>query len=99
MERQDTPLFLTGSERKVNLASLKMAFFFRRVRRRKKPLSLSAVSRICGISRKEGFSLFSGLLAGKVGKQVFQFRHAGYAHQAGAHFLGAGKSLRISQDS
>ena len=27
MERQDTPLFLTGSERKVNLASLKMAFF------------------------------------------------------------------------
>ncbi|KXU54267.1 hypothetical protein HMPREF3039_01596 [Akkermansia sp. KLE1798] len=27
--RQDTPLFLTGSGRKVNLASLKRSFFFR----------------------------------------------------------------------
>jgi len=99
MERQDTPLFLTGSERKVNLASLKMAFFFRRVRRREEPPPLSAAFQTCEISRKAGFFLFSGLLAGELGKQVFQLRHAGYAHQAGTHFLGAGKSLRISQDS
>lgn len=66
MERQDTPLFLTGSERKVNLASLKMAFFFGRVRRREEPPPLSAAFQTCEISRKAGFFLFSGLLAGSL---------------------------------
>ena len=72
--RQDTPLFLTGSRRKVNLASLNRAFFFRCGGGRGRRPSSHAACRACGISRRAGFFPLSGAPAGKGGKQVFQLR-------------------------